>query len=145
MTSPAVRFFRHFERWSAIALLVLLVTVVAYSIVFAVGRTGSQLFQIVTGQIPALELGILHDVFGKFLLVLIGLELARTIVMYLEEHVLHVEIVFEVAMIAAARHAIDVSEETTPGQFFGIAAVIVALGVGYFLYKKATAVVARGS
>lgn len=141
MSSPVVRFFRHFEQWAAVALLVLLVTVVIYSIGFAAYRTGFQLFRIATGAIPPLELGILHDVFGKFLLILIGLELARTVVMYLDEHVLHVEIVFEVAMIAAARHAIDVGPQTTPGQFLGIAAVIVALGIAYYLYKKATSVV----
>ena len=145
MSSSAVRSFRHFERWAAIVLLVLLATVVTYSIGFAVYRIGAQFFAMLTGAISPLELDILHDVFGKFLLILIGLELARTVVMYLDEHVLHVEIVLEVAMIAAARHAIDVSRETTPGQFFGIAAVIAALGVSYFLYKKATTVASPGS
>lgn len=144
MSSSVVHSFRHFERWAAIVLLVLLATVVTYSIGFAVYRIGAQFFAMLTGEIAPLELDILHDVFQKFLLILIGLELARTIVMYLDEHVLHVEIVLEVAMIAAARHAIDVSHATTPGRFFGIAAVIVALGVSYFLYKKTTSDVSRG-
>ena len=125
-------------------MLVLLAVVVAYGIGLATLRTADQLFGILTGKIPPLELDLLHDVFAKFLLILIGLELARTIVMYMDEHVLHVEIVFEVAMIAAARHAIDVNRETTTGQFIGIATVILALGASYFLYKKATAIPSGG-
>jgi uncharacterized membrane protein (DUF373 family) len=144
MSSSVVRSFGRFERVAALVLLILLATVVTYGIGFAVYRTAAQLFAMFTGAIPPLELDMLHDVFGKFLLILIGLELARTIVMYMDEHVVHVEIVFEVAMIAAARHAIDVSHETTPGQFLGTAAVIVALGVAYYLYKNAASSVSRG-
>ena len=42
----------------------------------------------------------LLDIFGLFLLILIGIELLETIRAYLSEHVIHVEIVLEVALIA---------------------------------------------
>ena len=42
----------------------------------------------------------MHRVFAGFLVLLLGIELMETVRMYLTEHVIHVEIVFLVAMIA---------------------------------------------
>jgi uncharacterized membrane protein (DUF373 family) len=39
------------------------------------------------------RMDLLREVFGGFLLLLIGLELAKTVVMYLDEQVLHWEVV----------------------------------------------------
>jgi uncharacterized membrane protein (DUF373 family) len=73
-------------------------------------------------------------------MILIGLELMKTIVMYLDERVIHVEVVFSVAMIAIARHAIDVDFNNVPPlAMIGIGAIIIALAVGYFYFKKASA------
>ena len=38
---------------------------------------------------------------------LIGLELMSTIAMYIDEHVIHVEVTLSVAMIAIASHDVD--------------------------------------
>ena len=48
----------------------------------------------------------LLDIFGMFLLVLVGLELLDTIKAYVKEHVVHAEIVLLAALIAVARKAI---------------------------------------
>jgi uncharacterized membrane protein (DUF373 family) len=81
---------------------------------------------------------ILHEVFAGFLMILIGLELMKTIVMYLDEHVIHVEVVMSVAMIAIARHAIDVDYKTAPPlAMVGIGIIIISLSVGYYCFKKA--------
>ena len=65
----------------------------------------------------------------------------RTVVTYLERHELHVEVVFmvfTVAMIAIARHAIDVDiEHVEPVALIGMGALILALTLGYFLYRRA--------
>jgi len=84
------------------------------------------------------RLNLLRKIFGGFMLVLIGIELMKTIVMYLDERVLHVEVVFTVAVIAIARHAIDLDiGETQPLTLVGMGAMILALTVGYFYYCKA--------
>jgi len=83
------------------------------------------------------QFAMLRQVFGGFLLLLIGVELMRTVVMYLEQHELHVEVVFTVAMIAIARHAIDVDlEHASPLLLFGMRAMILSLTIGYFLYRR---------
>jgi uncharacterized membrane protein (DUF373 family) len=77
------------------------------------------------------------NLFGLFFLVLVGIELLETLQMYTKERVVHVEVVLLVALIVAARKIILVDYTTTsPDVFFGIAAVMIAIGVTYFLIKK---------
>jgi len=79
----------------------------------------------------------MHTVFAGFLVLLLGIELMETVRMYLTEHVIHVEIVFLVAMIAVGRHVIELDHTRgEPMALFGIAALILALSAGYFLLKK---------
>ncbi len=60
----------------------------------------------------------------------------HTIKMYLKEDVVHVEIVLLVALIGISRHVIDLDfKHIEPLTIFGIAALIIALSVGYFLIK----------
>ena len=80
------------------------------------------------------------DLFGLFFLVLVGVELLETLKMYTKEHVVHVEVVLLVALIVAARKIILIDYTTTPSDiFFGIAAIVIAIGVSYFLLKKSSA------
>jgi uncharacterized membrane protein (DUF373 family) len=48
----------------------------------------------------------LLDVFGYFLLVLIGVELLETLRSYMKKDAIHVRVVLEVALIAMARKAV---------------------------------------
>lgn len=85
-----------------------------------------------------LNLEEMLEVFGFFLMVLIGLELLETIKAYLDKDRVHVEVVFLVAIVAAARKIIILDYKTmTPDMLYSISAVIVALGIGYFLVRKA--------
>ena len=78
-------------------------------------------------------------VFAFFLMVLIGLELVETIKMYLEEDVVHVEVVVLVAIIAVARKIIVIDYYTISYEILlGIAALMIALSAGYFLLKRAS-------
>ena len=85
-----------------------------------------------------LSQGEILEVVGIFLLVLIGIELLETMEIYIKENVVHIEVVLTVALIALARKVIilDVKklESTT---LFAIAALILALSIGYYLIKKA--------
>jgi uncharacterized membrane protein (DUF373 family) len=80
------------------------------------------------------QINDLLEIFGIFLLILIGVELLETIRAYLSEHVVHVEMVVEVALIAIARKVIIIDlKETSANSLLGIAAIIAALAVAYYL------------
>ncbi len=92
---------------------------------------------VMTPPIFLLEIDELLEIFGMFLLVLIGIELLETVKMYLTQHTVHVEVVFMVAMIAIARKVIVLDIKELPSlSLIGIGVVIVSLAVGYYLLKK---------
>ncbi len=85
-----------------------------------------------------LVLGIdeLFNLFGFILLLLISLELLQTVKMYLNEKVVHTEIVLEVAMIALARKIIITDfEKVNSLNTLSVAAILLVLAVAYFLQK----------
>ena len=78
------------------------------------------------------------EVFGFFLMVLIGLELLETIRAYLQEDRVHAEVVFLVALVAVSRKVIILKyKEMTPEMLYGMSALILALAIGYFLVRRA--------
>ena len=80
----------------------------------------------------------LLEIFGYFLLVLIGVELLETLKAYVRKDVIHVRVVLEVALIAMARKVIIEEPNTVPGvTLFGIAALILALGIAFFFERQA--------
>ena len=92
---------------------------------------------IIKSDFMLIDLDALMDLFGLFLLVLIGIELLDTIKIYLRDNVVHVEVVVLVAIIALARKVVILKVEELSGELIlGIAALIVALGVTYYLIKK---------
>jgi len=91
---------------------------------------------VLTEPMFLLEVEELLDLFGLFLLVLIGIELMETLKVYLTERAVHVEVVFTVALIAVGRKVIILDVKEMPGvTLFAIAAIIVAMSFGYFLLK----------
>ena len=89
---------------------------------------------------PKYLLGIdnLLEIFGFFMMILIGLELLESIRAYLSDESLHVEVVFLVAMIAIARKVIILEiKDLEPLVLIGIASIILALSLGYYFVKKA--------
>jgi uncharacterized membrane protein (DUF373 family) len=80
----------------------------------------------------------LLEIFGYFLLVLIGVELLETLKAYVKKDVIHVRVVLEVALIAMARKVIIEEPNTVPGlTLFGIAALILALGIAFYFERQA--------
>jgi len=78
------------------------------------------------------------ELFGIFLLVLIGIELFETMEIYIKENVVHIEVVLTVALIALARKVIILDVKTLSSTtILGIAALILALSIGYYLIRKA--------
>lgn len=92
---------------------------------------------VVTPPLFLLSITQLLDLFGFVMLILIGLELLETIHAYIREHVVHVEIVLEVALIAISRKVIILDFKKSDGlSLLGIAAIIVSLAVACYMVKK---------
>lgn len=130
-----------YERALVVALLgmlmavLLVATLSLFILVFATVLDKVRNFELVHTQFT---LPLLHDAFTGFLMILIGLELIKTVVMYLDRHIVHAEVVLTVALIAVARHVIDMDLNTAePLNLMGTAVVVLALSLGYFLFKKA--------
>ncbi len=84
-----------------------------------------------------IEVEKLLDIFGLFLLVLIGIELLETIRAYLREHVIHEEVILAAALIAVARKVIvlDVGKMQA-STVLGIAAIILTVAAAYWIVKR---------
>lgn len=92
---------------------------------------------IISSPVFRLEIEELLDIFGFFLLTLIGVELLETIKAYFDERVVHVEIVLEVTMIAVARKVITLEIKELHGlTLVGIAAIIAALAIAFHFVKQ---------
>lgn len=81
----------------------------------------------------------LLEVFGYFLLVLIGVELLETLKVYIRKDIIHVRVVIEVALIAMARKVITEEPHSVSSlTLFAIAALILALGVAFYFERQAS-------
>jgi len=125
---------KKFEKLITVTLVVLMAIVVLLATV----ELGWIIIKdIITPPVFLLEIDELLDIFGLFLLVLIGVELLETIKAYLKEQVVHIEVVMTVAMIAIARKVIILDVRELPSMtLVGIAAIIVALAAAKFYYRK---------
>lgn len=123
-----------FEKAIILALMIMMVVVVIVSTV-ELGRV--LVIDLLDFSGNLIDINHLLDIFGFFLLILIGVELLETIKAYLAEHVVHVEIVTEVALIAIARKVIILDiKEMELDMLLGVAALIVAIAVAYYLQKR---------
>jgi uncharacterized membrane protein (DUF373 family) len=131
---PVKEVLHTFTRGIILALIVMMMLAVLLSTI--------ELFIILVAEFlkpPKYLLGIdnLLEIFGFFMMILIGLELLESIRAYLSDESLHVEVVFLVAMIAIARKVIILEiKDLEPLVLIGIASIILALSLGYYFVKK---------
>jgi uncharacterized membrane protein (DUF373 family) len=136
-------FVKKIERAIIFSLVILILVVVLLS---TIELTWVIAKDIITPPVILLEITELLEIFGLFLLVLIGIELLEMIKIYLEEKLIHVEVVFMVAIVAIARKVVILDVKNLSGlTLVGIAAVIFALSAGYFLVKRTHPKTADGS
>lgn len=121
----------YFEKVIIYVLILMMMAIIVLSTAaFAINLVGNLLHS--PNFLP--QINDLFDIFGFFLLILIGVELLETIRAYLSEHIVHVEVVIEVALIAIARKVIILDfKETSAVSLLGIAGIITALAVAYYL------------
>ena len=127
-------FLKKFERSIVTALIVMMgLTILLATIELA----WLIIKDVITPPVILLEIHELLDIFGLFLLVLLGIELVSSLRTYLTEKEVHVEVVFAVALIAIGRKVIILDiKEISSLSLLGIAAIIISLSLGYFLVKR---------
>jgi len=129
------KYLKIFER-SIVYVLLIMMTLVIILATIDLGRI--IIVDILKPPYLLLSINDLLEIFGFVLLIIIGVELVETIKAYLNEHVIHIEVVLEVALIAVARKVIIVDvKELSPLTLYGIAGLVIALSLGYYLEKKA--------
>lgn len=128
------RWLRTFEHTIIRALILMMAVIILISTI----ELGYLLVKdIVSPPVFFLEIDELLELFGFFLLILIGIELLETIKAYLQDQVVHSEVVLEVALIAIARKVIilDLKEYDTT-ILIGIAALILAISGAYYIVRR---------
>jgi len=124
-----------FEGYIITILLVMMIIVVLLS---TVDLSVTLLQEIIKPPFMLIGINEVLDLFGYFLTILIGLELIDATKIYLVEEIVHVEVIFLVAIIAIARKVIILDVKSLPPiTLFGIASIILSLSVGYYLLKLA--------
>jgi uncharacterized membrane protein (DUF373 family) len=130
----ALDLVRKLERWVTLAVIAMLCIVVVLSTV----ELGFYLAKDILAP-PIFFPGIdqLLDIFGRVLLVIIGIELLESMRAFAAEGAVRAEVVLRVAMIAIARKIIILE----PGQASGIlllavAALLVGLSIAYRVFVR---------
>ncbi len=129
-----IRFLHGVIRVAVKILAVLMVLV----IVWGIGDVIYVLYQRLT-EPPFLLLQIndIFATFGAFLAVLIAIEIFINISMYLSTNVIPVRLVIATALMAIARKVIIFDFERLEPEFiYGTAAVVLSLGITYWLITK---------
>ncbi len=121
--------FGKFERGVIVALITLLAVVVALSTI----ELGWILVRVILSEpVLILEIDELLEIFGFFLLVLIGVELLETIKKYLATGEIELKVIFSVALIALGRKIIILDPKSYGGlTLVGFGIIILTLVVGY--------------
>lgn len=124
-----------FEKYIAIALMMMMSVVIFFG-TLEVGYL--IIIDLLSPPIFMLEVHEFLEIFGQFLLVLIGVELLETINSYHLDRTIRVEIVVIVAIIAIARKVITLDYKTlTSYTFFDVGAAVLFLAITFYLLKKA--------
>lgn len=114
-----------------IILIYIIVVLALVDLVWTIGK------DVVSQPIVLLDIEELLDILGLFLLVLVAIELMDTITAYLNEHVIHAEVVIEAALIAVARKVILLDVKALPpATIAGLGFILLALAVGYWIVRQ---------
>ena len=134
-TDRLSRAINRFERGIVVLLVIMMMVVVALSTL----ELGWIIVKdVITPPVLLLEVDELLDIFGFFLLILIGVELLETIKAYLRDNVVHVAIVLDVALIAIARKVIILDLSKYDGiSVLAVAALIIALAGAFYVEQRA--------
>ena len=126
---------KYFERMIAR----ILASMMALVILLATADLGINLFKDIFFHAPRFRVGVdeLLGIFGQFLIILLGFELLETVIAYLRDDAIHVEVVLIVALIALARKMIIVEAAMVSGfTMIGIGVLMLAIAASYWLVMQ---------
>ena len=131
---PFIEFLHKIIRIAIKVLAALMVTV----IVWGIGDVIYVLYQrLMAPPFLLLSIGDILATFGAFLSVLIAIEIFINITLYLKTNVIPVRLVVATALMAISRKVIIFDfKEITPFFVLGTAAVVLALGITYWLISR---------
>ena len=118
-------------------IIVLLLIIMSIILVVATIDLGVYILRnLIQQNIDKFSLDNLGELFGIFLVILIGVELLQAVKAFLEEEIVHVEIVVLVAIIAIARKVIVWEfKDLSAFETIGLSAMMLVLAVTYYLIK----------
>jgi uncharacterized membrane protein (DUF373 family) len=129
--SDMIKYIQRFLIWGILVVVSILLVLAFVDIVYVIVQ------KIVAPPFLIIDANGLMDLFSLFLVLLIGLELLETVKAYLKDDLFHVEFIILVAIIAIARKVIIWDfEKYKTSELLSLSAMIVALGLTYFLIKK---------
>ena len=129
-----IDYLHKFER-IVIATLILMLALVILLSVIELGWV--LIMDIITPPVLILEIRQLLELFGLFLLVLIGIELLETMKKYYTEGKVDLDVIITVSLIALGRKIITMDPKLYEAlTLVGMAAIILALFAGYWIIKK---------
>jgi uncharacterized membrane protein (DUF373 family) len=127
---------KNFERLIVAALILMMSAVILLS---ALELAWILVRDVISPPVMILEIGELLELFGLFLLVLIGIELLETIKNYYQKGKIDLGVIFTVALIALSRKIIILEpEKYDPLSLVGIGVLILALVAGYWVTVSLT-------
>jgi uncharacterized membrane protein (DUF373 family) len=133
---PFIDFLHKIIRTAVKVLAILMVLV----IVWGIGDVIYVLYQrLISPPFMLLNINDILATFGAFLAVLIAIEIFINITLYLKSNVIPVRLVVATALMAISRKVIIFDfKEITPLFVLSTAAVVLALGITYWLITKET-------
>ncbi|HVG59386.1 MAG TPA: phosphate-starvation-inducible PsiE family protein [Hyalangium sp.] len=124
-----------FEHTVVLVLMGLLMVVVALT-TLELGWLVARDLRTVNGLL--LDVDEMFELFGFFLLVLIGMELLVTLKAFLYDKIIHVEVVLEVSLIAAAQKIIVLNtSQLGAANLLSLAVLILALAAAFWVVRTA--------
>jgi len=127
----------YLEKFERIITRILLVLMAGVVLLATIELAWILVKDVLASPVFLLEIHELLELFGLFLLVLIGIELLHSVKTYIVRREFHLETVLTVAMIAVARKIIVLEPKELPeGTLLGIAALVVALALGYYVMRR---------
>lgn len=133
--SPYINFLQQVIIWSIKVLSLLMVIVILWSMADVIYTLYKKT------QHPYVLFNDIDEVlaiFGSFLVVLIAIEIFLNIILYLKKDMSHIRLVIATALMAIARKVIILDyDKVREWHLLGMAAVILALGVAYWLICRA--------
>jgi uncharacterized membrane protein (DUF373 family) len=130
--------FRYLEKFEEIISRVLLLMMAAVVLLTTIELGWILAKDVLTPPVFLLEIDEILELFGLFLLVLIGIELMHSVKIFIKRREIHLEAMLVVALVAVARKVIVLEpKELAPEAVLGLAAMALALTIGYYLVRRA--------